>query len=553
MNGKLKVGILIDDYLLPAWKSEIIEKIIVSDFAEINVIIRDDKNIREIRKHEDNISLILRLYYKVDRFVFGKKSDYCRKRDLRSLLSGDTKIKVNKDISGRSEEYSEKVFKEIRNHDLDIVLKLGSGNLTNKVLTIPKYGVWSFSMDNYGNDISGISGFLEVVSNNPVTRSELVILDETEEKNIIISSACESTCSYSVHKNRNKLFWRASLFVPRVMNQLYGCGDAYFTELKKKYEEELCCHAGLKGSPSLIQSLKYVSAASKAFASKILKKICYTDPFSWILFFKINGQTEFLKNSFSQFSMLKPSKDKFWADPFVINKGDDYFVFVEEYIYSINKGHISVLKLNGKGELLESKMVLDKPYHMSYPFIFEKSGTYYMIPETGENRTIELYRCVEFPGKWVFEKNIRENINALDSTVFLYNGKWWLFTLVDSISFASDNSPELCLFYSDDILSEEWKSHPLNPIVSDVRNARPAGRVFIENGNIYRPSQDCSSRYGEALNFNQIITLTETEYEEKQVNKVYPWWDTNLKGIHTYNSDNNISIIDAYYFRKRLS
>jgi hypothetical protein len=86
-----------------------------------------------------------------------------------------------------------------------------------------------------------------------------------------------------------------------------------------------------------------------------------------------------------------------------------------------------------------------------------------------------------------------------------------------------------------------------------VRNARPAGNIFIKGGNIYRPSQDCSVRYGRALNFNQILVLSEEEYEEKQVSKVQPEWDNRLRGVHTYNFDNEFSIIDAYYFRRRLN
>jgi hypothetical protein len=146
-----------------------------------------------------------------------------------------------------------------------------------------------------------------------------------------------------------------------------------------------------------------------------------------------------------------------------------------------------------------------------------------------------------------------DNVNAVDSTLFYHNNKWWLFTVIDKIDSVLAVSPELYLFYTDDFLSENWTSHPQNPVVSDVRSARPAGKIFIKEGKIYRPSQDCSGRYGNSFDINQILTLTENEYKEKKVIKVKPDWDTSLKGTHTFNFDGDFTIIDAYSFRKRFA
>ena len=188
---------------------------------------------------------------------------------------------------------------------------------------------------------------------------------------------------------------------------------------------------------------------------------------------------------------------------------------------------------------------------MSYPFVFESEGGYYMIPETGGNRTIDLYKCNDFPDNWVFVKSIMKDVNAVDTTLFKYNSKWWLFTVIDEINSSLDGSPELFLFFTDDFLSGIWTSHPLNPIVSDIRIARPAGKIFIQNGNIYRPSQDCAGRYGKAFNINQVLVLSETEYKEVHIKKIEPDWDTNLRGTHTFNFDDDFTVIDAYSMRRR--
>ncbi len=101
------------------------------------------------------------------------------------------------------------------------------------------------------------------------------------------------------------------------------------------------------------------------------------------------------------------------------------------------------------------------------------------------------------------------DIYAVDSTLLNYNNRWWLFANVKTESGAS-SWDELHLFFADDLLSTAWTPHPLNPIVSDVSNARPAGPIFAHDGALYRPAQDCSLRYG-----FRIDLLTETSYAEK--------------------------------------
>jgi hypothetical protein len=549
MNDKLKIGILLNSYDLPAWQFSIVEELTLSDFAEISVVIRNlERNSTILRRQ---CPFPYRVHQKADRLIFRGKNDYDRVRSIEFLIKNIPVICTGITINGKSDGFVQETLDEIRKYNLDIILKLGFGLPAGKILKIPRYGVWSYTMDNYGNEKEGISGYYEVVLKKPVTRSELAILKEEGEKNIIISDALESTCSYSMHLNRNRMFCRAALFTSRAIKGIYNYGEIYLEKSCRKNNREVPTKNDQVPVPSFTGSVRNFAVALTVLAQKSIKKIFYSDPFNWILLYKIEDKNDYRNNAFSDFNKLKPSKDKFWADPFIIKRGEKNYVFVEEFIYKKNKGHISVLELNNEGELLKVQTLIEKPYHMSYPFIFESAGILYMIPETGGNKTIDLYKCVGFPGDWVYVKNIMSKLNAVDTTLFNYNGKWWLFTVIDEINNSLDGSPELFLFFTDDILSDNWISHPLNPVVSDIRIARPAGKLFIQDGKIYRPSQDSSARYGEAFNINQVLTLTETDYEEVLVKKVVPDWDKNLNGTHTFNFDKDFTIIDAYSFRKR--
>ncbi len=161
---------------------------------------------------------------------------------------------------------------------------------------------------------------------------------------------------------------------------------------------------------------------------------------------------------------LKLPKGTFWADPFVIEKEQKIYIFFEEFLYKKNKAHISVLELGKDGHYAEPIVVLDKPYHLSYPFIFESENTLYMIPETGGNKTVELYKCTAFPLKWEFVKNLMEDIVLTDVTLLYHQEKWWLFGTVQNHPSASTND-QLFLYYSDAFFSSDWTPHPQNPVV----------------------------------------------------------------------------------------
>lgn len=552
MNKKIKIGVLLQSSMVQAWEYNVISQLAESDYAEITLVVYcSGFDVFPGSRHPEG-SLISRIQMKLDRLLFVRAESYDSAMDISQLVSGTDEISVVPVKNDDYEEFASKDIAEIQKYDLDIILKIRKGKLSGQILKLAKYGVWGFSMNSGSGARYSLAGYDEVVSGNPVTPASLMILKDQEEKEKTIFRTYESTCFHSVYLNRNKLFWRASLVIPRIVQGIHKYGSSYIEALTER-------NSGNNGLQENIEKNKGIRipaakpfTAGKLLLRKFLKKIFYTDPFSWILLIDPSGVKGFPDNYYAGYTKLQPSKDRFWADPFSVSSSDRHFVFVEEFIYSKNRGHISVLELDHKGGLIKSRPVIEQPYHMSYPHVFQFGGTYYMIPETCENHTIDLYKSTDFPYNWTFVKHIMSDIEGMDSTLFNYCNKWWLFTLVEKISFASDNSPDLYIYYSDDFMSDNWISHPLNPVISDVRTSRPAGNIFTIDGSIYRPSQDCSGRYGQALNINQIVQLTETEYVEKEVLKVNPDWDKKLKGIHTLNFDNQFSIADAYYFRRRL-
>jgi hypothetical protein len=254
--------------------------------------------------------------------------------------------------------------------------------------------------------------------------------------------------------------------------------------------------------------------------------------------------------SFSKLRRMVPPKDRIWADPFVIFKNNKYYLFVEELKFKKNKGCIAVIELTKEGEHSKSKVVLEKDYHLSYPFLFEEGENLYMIPETAHKNTIELYKCVDFPTKWEFQEYLMENIKTADTTLFKHDGRYWMFTNTKEVE-GSENWDILNLYFSENLLNGNWQSHPLNPVVKNIKSSRPAGAVFRQNGRIFRPGQNCSKHYGYGITISEIIKLSTSQYEEREVQSIEPDWAPDLVSTHTINFASNLIVADALIRRRK--
>jgi hypothetical protein len=231
------------------------------------------------------------------------------------------------------------------------------------------------------------------------------------------------------------------------------------------------------------------------------------------------------------------------ADPFVLEHEGGTYLFFEEVDEAARKGHISYVQLDADASAIGAPATaLTAPYHLSYPFVFPHDGEIFMIPESSANRTVELYRASSFPDVWVLEEVLLDGVQAVDTTLHADGDRLWLFVAIAEEGAA--RTDELHLF-SSSALAGPWVPHVANPVVSDVRSARPAGRLFQHGGSLIRPSQDSSHRYGCALMFNRVDVLTDESYRETPVARIEPTWHPGLVATHTYNVGEHVEVIDG--------
>jgi hypothetical protein len=248
-----------------------------------------------------------------------------------------------------------------------------------------------------------------------------------------------------------------------------------------------------------------------------------------------------LRHGAGAFKVVQDDGARFYADPFLHQANGHAFLFVEEYPYAGRRGVISAAEVVGDRLLTAPVPVLERPYHLSYPFVFEHEDEFYMIPETGENRTIELYRAIEFPWKWELSSVLMEGAVFSDATVLFHEGLWWLFVTADW--FGTSTQDELSIFYSD-ALQGDWKPHAANPVKSDSRFSRPAGRIIQQGGRLLRPAQNCDRTYGAGIAWFEITELSSTRFCERKIADWDGQSELAMDGLHSFDQIGPLQAID---------
>lgn len=201
---------------------------------------------------------------------------------------------------------------------------------------------------------------------------------------------------------------------------------------------------------------------------------------------------------------------RFVADPFMVRRGAIWFLFFEAFDSAARRGVIALATSPDLRTWRYRGVVLEEPFHLSYPQVFEHRGEFFMVPETLAPETVRLYRAADFPGRWVHEVDLLRGRFA-DSTMVRHAGRWWMFTCG-----RPDHHDRLDL-YESPALRGPWRQHPASPIVAgDASRARPAGRIVVSDKTLIRYAQDCVPCYGFQVRAFEILELTRSSYRERE-------------------------------------
>jgi len=455
---------------------------------------------------------VFRLYEWVDRTVFGA-AHAMRDTDLSGIARGRTSSSATR--------------------TLDAVISFVPAERTAWDGPAPRHGVWAIVPMDDGLPTSASSRFWELRQGGGTATAALVALDDGFTRVIAQDSARADPLSLT--RTRNAAAWTSARLVLHCLRRLQRDGRVVPTQ------------NGV-GKPRNVPrpAVTVCHAARTAVRGVAAKSHTVSHRDEW--FVAVRRRSTDGRPREAVRTLPNPA-GRYLADPFPIEVNDHHFIFVEDYSHAARRAAISVLEAGPDGAWSPPRTVLEREHHLSYPFVFEHEGAIYMLPETGEAGRIELHRAVEFPYEWRLDRVLLDGLTALDSTLHIDDGLFWLFA---NIVEGQADRGQLWLFSSQS-LDGVWRPHPRNPVVSDPGTARPAGRLFRREGLLIRPSQDCSDAYGQSVVLNRVDALSPSDYSETPVDRIEPNWLRGIERTHTYTFDSRYECLDGYRQVRRVS
>lgn len=245
------------------------------------------------------------------------------------------------------------------------------------------------------------------------------------------------------------------------------------------------------------------------------------------------------------FDKKEPWRDMFCADPFLFRYDGANWLFYETVTRGARKGVIGCLKEEG-GKWVQQGKVLEQPWHLSYPQVFEEDGHIYMIPEESDlgKGAVNLYEATAFPCGWVKRATLIERPFA-DATLLKRDGHWYMacYTIPPHESTELWHAPTLF---------GPWERHPQYMNINQSRRLRRCGGSFItRKGQLYRVAQDCNGFYGKRLFMVPVLELSPNAYREGDAKLLFDKTMPPYRFAHTYNEimvdGKRLSVVDVHW------
>ncbi|MGZ4264281.1 MAG: glucosamine inositolphosphorylceramide transferase family protein [Solirubrobacteraceae bacterium] len=508
----LRVAVLIESFIVPEWVRRTVARIDSSDAFELTAVIPTASVLAAmITSPERTPHTAYRVYEWLDRRVFGPASAMAD-ADLSAISSGRATL------AGVGQ--------------VDVVVSFLSADRTVWEGPPPRHGVLALAPVDDGRPASAPSRFWALRDGSSAANTAVVSLRNGHPR--VVAAATAPVHPLSLTRTRDAAAWTSARLVLLCLRSL----------------QRECGLLPGGGAPAECRDLPSPAATASHAVRTAVRAVVVECRKAWLheeWFVATRVRTDDARARVPVRVIPNPA-GRFLADPFPIEVDGRHFLFVEDYSHSDRRGAISVSEMGAHGHWSPPRKIFERDHHLSYPFVFAHEGGVYMIPETSQAGRIELHRAVEFPHRWHLERVLVDGLRAVDATLHLEDGLFWLFA---SVLEEHEDAGELWLFFSPS-LDDEWRAHPGNPIVIDPGSTRPAGRLFRREGTLIRPSQDCARVYGEAVILNRVDVLSPREYRETPVGRIEPDWLTGVERTHTYTFDSRYECLDGYRHVRRL-
>lgn len=260
----------------------------------------------------------------------------------------------------------------------------------------------------------------------------------------------------------------------------------------------------------------------------------------WDLAFIDESLDEILSGKTIHFThVTNPFSDEYWfADPFILDVTPEYiYVLAEAMPSTTHKGVIAKLTIaRNTMTITDVEVILEEPWHLSFPNILRKDGHIYVYPESAYGKKLYLYELIEDKQGKTTLKRVQTLCDDViwDTDITELFGEPLLFTArqddfhLDIYRWSSEQDRYI---YSESIESAE-------------QNMRMAGSFFRHNNTIIYPSQISTPYvYGKAVELRQI-SLQNGKWELKQIRTINHPEGILYRALHTFNTYKGMTVVD---------
>ena len=560
---KLKVGVLIDDFVVDDYSHALLQGMHTRGWTIVGITGYKEKNLDSLHKRVIEkisrigligaafyyssifLSTVLQKYiYIVERRIVLREFPQLEKKyNIENLLSRSINVSANWSKSKLVCRFTEESVKTVESEALDILIRLGSGILRGEILNAASHGVISLHHGDNRYYRGGPCGFWEVLENCAETGYVIQILSDRLDGGDIVYRQSLMTRELW-HLNSLQVQKKSISYLLRVLDHLNQYGQLPRLDPNISFSHRHLYKVNGVYWPFLMYILR---VHLKFFIRSLLNKLSgawYTD---WEIAFSRSSD---LNGGWSDLITIPNSPGSFNADPFVINYRGRTVCFFEEFLFNKSKGVISAFELD-KDQAVPLGRILEEPWHLSYPFVFEHDGQLYMLPEAQESGKLTLYKCAEFPMQWEPVTTLMNDVSIADASLHYINQSWYLIANESSEDYTEHNS-ELHVYRSSKLIDGRW--HHLNsgfPFVSESTCARNGG-LFNYKGELIRVSQNHGiNQYGKGMSFNQIIQIDEERFHERRLYSIDSDDINGFVGCHHLHFNGEYVVIDRARRKKR--
>ncbi len=547
----LRVGLLMDGMVASAVVARIVEDIQQSNFAAVELVILNDacSDSPSNATWRSRLNVLLGQSRR-SRVLFSQSSKWDRTSaqqpeptapvDCAPLLGNVPALHVTPHDSGLVHRIEDSDLADIAAYKLDVIVKFGFKMLQGDITSMARYGLWSYHHSDDDTSRGGAPLFWDITENSP--ESGVVLEALNEHRGLVLRrSTFASEPGFQWGRSAFGPLWATQHFVIEQLWQIHNFG---WEHVRAKAQAPDQNSGADSRTPAHVPVTTWIAPVlARKLAKKVRSQLNPTRKHWRIGLRPLPSSDSALAEALypNDFTWLNASPGTWMADPVLFEWEGYSYLFAEEFDETSGRGRLSVAPVTG-GADLKFETCLEEPFHLSYPLVFAHGGHHYMIPETLAAGEVRLYIAEQFPLRWKLH-NVMLRLPAVDTTPFFDGTTWWLFVTTCE---PDGYCPSLLLFHSNS-LHGPWIYHPANPISSDLDTVRNAGPIFCANGRVFRPSQSRKGGYGRSFSLNEIIRLTPTAYEERQVMTTMPKGMRGIVGTHTYGRSSHWETIDGLF------